>query len=870
MTTISRKPPSAAALNFVELRRTGIAHLERIVGSLWSDYNVHDPGITLLELLCYGITDITHRTTFPDAELFATAPGEQADEPQEPPFATARFALTNAPVTINDYRKLFLDRFPELRNAWLDPVSETLFANTKTRELARKSGPDNVPFEIRGLYRVRLLFHDGVKKARQNEIIAGLKRFYYAHRNLCEDLATVQATPLQDILVCAEIQLKPEAEIESTHAVVFHALRNFLAPAVPRYSLSALVEKGLPAEDIFDGPRLENGFILESDLDKADTPTAVFSSDLIAVILAVPGVQGIGRFQLNTPAKGETSNPPSEWELPLAPGTYPRLTLENARLDFYKGPLPFRSDLEKVRNHLATLDAEEERAAQVSGPFDRSVPLGTWRDLADFTTLQDSLPLNYGVGRRGFDASAETGRLSKARQLQAFLLVFDQLLANYLAQLGNLRALFSADPLLRQSYFTRAVADLPDMSEIFALKDPEAYAKLMEASRAEHDLDWAERRSLFLNHLLARFGEVFTDHVLMHYSTEGLNTAEELVECKRRFFAEVPGLAYHRYQAHDILDAEQVWDTSNVSGFEKRIGRLLGFASSDRRNLSDVVCELYEEKDTDTASEIRFRIVDTQNKKTILSGTRHYRNKDAALAEMRVAIRLGMSAANYRFATATDGTIYFTIVDATGEIVAMRKEFWQTQVEAETARDRIVALLSRQYSEEGMFLIEHLLLRPRPKAPQSWPLLPAPCACSSAEGAATCTAAPEGWDPYGFRVHLVFPGYTPRLADSGFRRAVEEIVRRELPAHLAVKICFVGREQLGDFEKKYRAWLDSLATGDPTATAAEALVDCLNSLHSIHPAGTLHECKEDGDEASAIVLNQSRLGTLPAEGGTNP
>jgi hypothetical protein len=31
---------------------------------LWSDYNVHDPGITLLELLCYGITDIAHRTTF--------------------------------------------------------------------------------------------------------------------------------------------------------------------------------------------------------------------------------------------------------------------------------------------------------------------------------------------------------------------------------------------------------------------------------------------------------------------------------------------------------------------------------------------------------------------------------------------------------------------------------------------------------------------------------------------------------------------------------------------------------------------------------------------------------------------------------------
>jgi hypothetical protein len=190
-----------------------------------------------------------------------------------------------------------------------------------------------------------LLFRDGIKKARQNEVISELHRFYYTHRNLCEDLAAVQVTPQQDILVCAEVQLKPEAEIEATHAAVFQALRNFLTPAIPRYSLSALAEKGLLPEEIFDGPRLENGFILDEDLNRADTPTAVYSSDLIAVILSVPGVQGIGRFQLNTPAKGETSNTPSEWELPLPPGTSPRLTLENTRLDLYKGTaaVSFRS-----------------------------------------------------------------------------------------------------------------------------------------------------------------------------------------------------------------------------------------------------------------------------------------------------------------------------------------------------------------------------------------------------------------------------------------------------------------------------------------------------------------------------------------------
>ena len=765
---ISRKPPAAAALNFAELRQAGIEYLEKVVGALWSDYNVHDPGITLLELLCYGITDITYRTTFPDADLFAPAPGEPLPRPEGPPFTTARFALTNAPVTINDYRKLFLDRFAELRNVWLDPVTERLFANTKTRGLARKAGADTVPFEVRGLYKVRLLFRDVPKAKRRKQVIEELDRFFHQNRNLCEDLADIGVTPLQDILVCAEIQLTPDADIEKAHASVVFALQNFLSLLIPRYSLADLVERGLSPENIFDGPQLENGFILDEDLNKASSPSAIRSSDLIAEILAIPEVAAVTRFQLNYPPKEGSRSQPSEWELPIEPGHHPRLSDENARLDFFKGPLPLRSDPVKVAEHLKALRTEASATAEVSGPFDRAVPAGTWRDLGDFTTLQEALPLNYGVGRRGFDSSAPPDRRAKARQLQAFLLIFDQLLANYLGQLVNLGALLSANADLRKSYFSNAISDLPDLRELLSevasnsaatpAEVRATYTKLREQSTAAHD-DWVGRRSRIVDHLLARFGETFTDHVLMHYSVAGANTPEETLKKKCGFLTELPGLSYHRLQGHDILDPENTWDTANVSGFEKRLGQLLGFASSKRRNLSDA---------------------------------------------------------------------------------------------------------STQEGSEGMFLIENLLFRPRPGAAQSWPLLPASCVCAESAGpAASCTA--EGWDPYSFRIHLIFPGYSARLIDPGFRRFVEEIVLRELPAHLEAKICFVSREALADFEQKYRAWLDSLASGKPKATVLQALVDCLNELHTIYPAGTLHDCREDGDEASAIVLNQSRLGTLPPD-----
>ncbi|NJM38579.1 MAG: hypothetical protein HC845_12365 [Akkermansiaceae bacterium] len=66
--TISAAKPASLALNYEELRAEGLAYLEQVVSSLWTDYNIHDPGITLLELLCFGITDIAYRTSFNDRD----------------------------------------------------------------------------------------------------------------------------------------------------------------------------------------------------------------------------------------------------------------------------------------------------------------------------------------------------------------------------------------------------------------------------------------------------------------------------------------------------------------------------------------------------------------------------------------------------------------------------------------------------------------------------------------------------------------------------------------------------------------------------------------------------------------------------------
>ncbi|RDH85467.1 MAG: hypothetical protein DIZ78_11025 [endosymbiont of Escarpia spicata] len=77
--TIRRDPNRAEALDYAQLRQSGLEHIEALSHDLWTDYNAHDPGITILELLCYAITDLSYRTRLPMADLLAVPADADAE-----------------------------------------------------------------------------------------------------------------------------------------------------------------------------------------------------------------------------------------------------------------------------------------------------------------------------------------------------------------------------------------------------------------------------------------------------------------------------------------------------------------------------------------------------------------------------------------------------------------------------------------------------------------------------------------------------------------------------------------------------------------------------------------------------------------------
>ena len=62
LATISKQPTLKPAEDYYRLRQEGIGFISQMGSRYWTDYNTHDPGITILEGLCYAITDLAYCT----------------------------------------------------------------------------------------------------------------------------------------------------------------------------------------------------------------------------------------------------------------------------------------------------------------------------------------------------------------------------------------------------------------------------------------------------------------------------------------------------------------------------------------------------------------------------------------------------------------------------------------------------------------------------------------------------------------------------------------------------------------------------------------------------------------------------------------
>lgn len=483
--------------DFKLLREKGIEYISQLSGDIWTDYNLHDPGITILEVLCYALTDLGYRTSLDEADLLAPAKGQEEDN-----FLTPEQILTNSPISLLDYRKMLVD-IPGVRNAWIQPSSEQeqeLYFDLPQRvanephgflsEEEKKRAKDPHQLTLSGLYQVYievdpiLSFATGQTRKGNGSLdqtLKEVKRRLHAHRNLCEDFFEIILLQDEEIGLCLELDLLPKANPDEVLGEVYERLERFISPRLPFYSLGDSLKRGRSMESLFRGrPNLANyfceyadalsvshGFVDEEELRRIELPTVLRASDLYREILEVKEVRAIKELKLVNYLDGIAQTPGEDWELNLSPGHRPLFSPEKSVIRVIKNQLQIPISLTEINRRFRRRLADYRKIVLDAKLLDGKIPYQRHRkDLAEYHSIQEEFPTVYGIGNGDLDPKESPLRKTQALQLQGFLSFFDQLLANYLGQLANIRKVFSWSNKVEASYFGQEVQSSPAADQL--------------------------------------------------------------------------------------------------------------------------------------------------------------------------------------------------------------------------------------------------------------------------------------------------------------------------------------------------------------------------------------------------------------------
>lgn len=616
-----------------------------------------------------------------------------------------------------------------------------------------------------------------------------------ACRNLDEDYCGIRVIDVEDVAVCADVDVSGDADIERVQARIWHEIEQYFNPPVRFHTMQELMEEGVAVEEIFDGPELVSGFIKTAELEASSLRSVLRTSDIVNRLMKIDGVLAVNHLQLTKyddegnmvrgmadPTFVEGSGQPvfdknkisASWLMYIGEQRQPRLYRNASSFLFLKNGLPFKPRMDEARDTLILLRGETERPKNKNEINDPPVPAGVNCRMDEYVPVQYAFPLTYGVGPEGLPSHASHERRARARQLKAYLMVFEQLLGNAFSQVANAGRLFSLDPGLQRTYFARKLGEpiIEGYDEIVTDLDDGSMGKLIETTQ-----EFYERRNRFLDHIMARFGEQFSEHALLLTNLQGRQVALGcLVEDKISFIKAYPFISHDRAKASDYRIPSLQHD--NQPGIKKRVSRLLGYPEIA------LVWVAIIDRGVD-----KFRLKFHLNSGTDVIMVGHITlsagsEEAARTLGYRAVVQRMSCAANYKIAkkviARAPDTFVLRLKGKITEAHGDGLEQFAAKKDAQMLLDKLVAWSSNERS----VVVEHLLVRPKFPGDALYPV------CSDSP----CSICGEE-DPYSFQMTFVMPGWAPPYdVHMEMRDFAERTIRRETPSHLVAKICWLGNE----------------------------------------------------------------------------
>ncbi|MEE9361201.1 MAG: hypothetical protein V3U92_01235 [Cellulophaga sp.] len=751
---VAKKDPTEGIYN--DLYLEGIELLQKLSSDEWTDYNEHDPGVTILENLSYTLTSLSYKTQIPIKNILRESKGEKLQSGDNGFFVASEILTTN-PVTLNDFRKVFIDKITNVKNVWVtteDIVTEKLQNGTQS--------------SLKGLFHIAVEVYDYPTDQEEisNEkerIIKEVENLFHASRNLCEDLYKVEVLEPYQLQLKLKLTLDSEVVADEVFANVYFAVNNYITHEVRFFSLWDLQSEKVNINTIFNGPLLENGFIPDSELK--DRVSQITPSEVIKLISDIEGVISVDYFLMsnNNESQSDSSTPMETAPIKIPDNTTPILSFPVTNVDWVSqsNGVTFSPDLNEVQKQLAYIKAMNygnfKSVSQAINTL--GIPEGENLEISSYYPIREQFPQVYGIGGYGLQKGLPAIRYAQANQLKAYLLPFDQLMADFLSQLTHLYNIYDVHGKEIQSYFYQELEDMPQLLQLIKrndfLSDEEVlkeWGETLEKLNTRFDRNALERLNVVANSLLARYSEEFPVYALKNIN-EGaygkkVNDDDDddddddeferrLLYLKRKLISNYGYLSYYRAKSFDYT--QRVTSIKNISEeTEKKLAPpiiektsiLLGIKNFGLGPIYEIMAnsglKIYtKDEGMEILSQILEVVFPNENSSTLafdeiiiindevldLFGSFYFLGKHNCI--LKDIMKHGVLLKNYQIKESTiGGKVIYNVLFSQNEktsVIHISESITQAESAIQKAIRFLVELSARC---EGIYLLEHLLLAP--------------------------------------------------------------------------------------------------------------------------------------------------------------
>lgn len=696
------------SMDYEYLLEKGIEYIQQLSGNNWTDYNYHDPGITILEQLCYALTDLGYRTNFSIVDLLLTK-RDQFDLEKNNLLHGPEQVFPSSPLTIEDISKLLIERVDHLRNVWVNVVTDSKFG-------------------FNGLYDILVQADEDVSDDEIDMIKTNIKNELLRNRALCTDLNQIKILSKDLISIEAKIHIDSFVLGEQVLAFIYHKIETIFNPNIDFLDIDEMLERGYSIEKMYSGTKPKFGFVEPNSL--RGKTSEIYISEIQEVIENIEGVVEIDEIVIY-------KNGVRQFEdlISFSEETYPYLEKPihyynqvSDKIIFYRNQKPYEIDAIILSQLYDSLSITEKNSYKKKIKLSNPLSKGHFskEELEEYFSIQNEFPSIYKLKEHEIGLKTENATLGQVKQLKAFLYLTEQLMANYLSQLSNLREYYSIDKESINSYFSQLPKDIYDLESIFKSKDSTSHLNSIN-SALETKSSFLERKNDVLDHLLARFSEAFDTSILsklMHSQQDTLSSDQvglQLISIKKEYANRIVELGRDKIKAFNY--GETQWDSLNISGLEFRLKYLLGLQHHELSSLVTPLIDAYNDENSEAKFKWKTRHLRMNNGPELkvigLTQTAYNNNESYFYSENSESFKALFLEAhkkkNFKIIEVqkSKGNTFCLLFNSNrGSLPTLIYESLKKQECAEVLEKTIKRFKAVNIQCEGMFLLEHLLLRP--------------------------------------------------------------------------------------------------------------------------------------------------------------